>query len=166
MVNWHLLPNEKRIHQASVSRKLFFSYYFVVALFFVAAVGINFIDYPIPKLYPPIALLVGGFIAYLAVERKRDMEIMLITDERVLILRRPEGVRGSMTMESIPFDKLSNVQVVQTRKQRIMGTGDVVFKLPGEEHTVTDIAQPYELERAIYRILDIERKKGVSKTAG
>ncbi|MCK5234033.1 MAG: PH domain-containing protein [Candidatus Aenigmarchaeota archaeon] len=161
MVNWHLLPNEKKIHQASVSRKLFYSYYFVVALFFVAAVGINFIDYPLPKMESSIALLAGGFIALFAVERKRSMEVMLITDERVLILRQPDGVRGPMTMESIPFDKLSNVQVVQTRKQRILGTGDVVFRLPGEEHTVTDIAHPYEIERAIYRILDIEKRAGV-----
>ncbi len=163
MVNWHLLPNERKIHQASVSRKLFFTYYFVVALFFVAAVGINFIDYPIPKLYPSLALLAGGFIALFAVERKRSMEVMLITDERVLILRQPEGLRGPMTMESIQFDKLSNVQVVQTRKQRIIGTGDVVFRLPGEEHTVTDIARPYEIERAIYRILDIEKRAGTLK---
>lgn len=163
MVNWHLVPDEKKIHEVEVSRKLFLSNYLISALFFAGAGGVFLIDYDFPKLYASALLAFGGLVTLFAVERKRSNEMMLITNQRVLIMRQPDGVRGSMTLESIPFEKLSNVQVMQTAKQRVYGIGDVVFKLPGEEHVVTDIAHPYEIERAIYRILEIEREKGMIK---
>lgn len=165
MVDWHLVPNEKKIHEVAVSRKLFISSYFIAALFFIASAGAPFIDYDFPKFYVSSALVVGGFMSLLAIERKRSSEVMLITDHRVLIMRQPGGVGGPITMESIPFDKLSNVQISQTTKQRIYGVGDIIFKLPSEEHVVNDISHPYEIERAIYRILEIEKEKGMLKQA-
>lgn len=165
MTDWHLVPDEKKIHEVAVSRMLFLSNYALVALFFAAAIGVFFIDYDFPKIYASLFLAGGGLVALFAVENKRSSEVMLITNQRVMIRRQEGVVGGQITLESIPFEKLSNVQVMQTTRQRIYGIGNVVFRLPAEEHVVTDISHPYEIERAIYRILEIEREKGMIKPA-
>lgn len=165
MVDWHLVPDEKKIHEVAVSRMLFLSNYALVALFFAAAGGVLFVDYVFPKFYASLFLAACGLVALFVVENKRSTEVMLITNQRVLIRRQQGMVGGPVTLESIPFEKLSNVQVMQSMRQRIYGIGNVVFRLPGEEHIVTDISHPYEIERAIYRILEIEREKGMIKAA-
>ena len=160
MVNWNLLPNEKKIHLTKMSRVVFLKMYLISA----AIILISFV-----MLYLPIGgvkyglfllFLFASAVPVLLVEQKRKREMVLITTERVLIRKKSQDLetKGTIEEETILFDKLTNVQVRQTRKQRILKMGDIVFKIPGEEHTITDIHDPHALERAIYKIKDLEKR--------
>ncbi len=163
MVNWHLLPNEKKIHNTTMSRKVFLKYYFGAALFIILALAAFMLPYLIPDLpIPPyIAGIVLIFLSFIPVgiaETKKRREMILITTERILV-RKFDKSTGSVNIEAIPFDKLTNVRVKQTRTQRMLHIGDVVFVVAAAEHILKDIDSPYLIEKAIYRIIEKEKTR-------
>ncbi|MCK4550511.1 MAG: hypothetical protein KAT91_01010 [Candidatus Aenigmarchaeota archaeon] len=165
MVNWNLLPNEKKIHLTKMSRVVFLKAYLISFALILIGIVLLFLPLGSFKYIIFILFLGASAIPALLVENKRKREMVLITTERVLIRKKssnPES-KGTIQEETILFDKITNVQVRQTKKQRMLKMGDVIFKIPGEEHTITDIHDPHAIERAVYKILNIEKQRGIIK---
>ncbi len=163
MVNWHLIPNEKKIHNTTMSRKVFLKYYLGAALLIILALVAFALPYLMPDLpIPPhIAGIVLIFLALIPAgiaETKKRREMILITTDRILV-RKFDKSAGSVNIEAIPFDKLTNVRVKQTRTQRMLHIGDVVFVVVSTEHILKDIDSPYTIEKAVYRIIEKEKTR-------
>ncbi|MCK5474171.1 MAG: hypothetical protein KAI53_02090 [Candidatus Aenigmarchaeota archaeon] len=165
MVNWNLLPDEKKIHLTKMSRVVFLKAYLIS--FALILIGGALLFLPLGSLkYTAFVLFLGASaIPAFLVEQKRKREMVLITTERVLIRKKSNDPEyyGIIQEETILFNKLTNVQVRQTKKQRMLKMGDVIFKIPGEEHIITDIHDPHAIERAVYKILNIEKQRGIIK---
>ncbi len=161
MVNWHLLPNEKKIHNTTMSRKVFLKYYFAAVMLVVLSLAVFMMPYLMPSLPIPaeivgIVLIVLALVPAGIAETKKCREMILITTDRILV-RKFDNVSGSVNIEAIPFDKLTNVRVKQTRTQRMLHIGDVVFVIVTTEHVLKDIDNPYKIEKAVYRIMEKEK---------
>ena len=163
MVNWHLLPNEKKIHDTTMSRKVFLKYYLASLLIIILA----FTSFALPYLMPGFPIppyIAGTVLIFLSLipagiaERKKRREMILITTDRILV-RKFDKSTGSVNIEAIPFDKLTNIRVRQTRTQRMLHIGDVVFIVVSAEHILKDIDSPYKIEKAVYRIMEKEKMR-------
>ena len=162
MVNWHLLANEKKIHETTMSRKVFLKFYLGGIVLVVLAVVAFVLPFVMPNL--PVSPYIAGVVLVVAAlvllgvgERKKRREMILITTERVLVRKFDEKTK-EVNIEAIPFDKLTNVRVRQTRTQRMLNIGDVVFIVVSVEHVLKNIDSPHMIERAVYKI--IEKEKG------
>ncbi|MBU4246232.1 MAG: PH domain-containing protein [Nanoarchaeota archaeon] len=174
MVDWHLLPGEKAIHETKISRMIFWKYYFIAVALLALSVFVNFTDFSkynvaIPKLEVSGAMIaIAGIIAFVA-ERLAAREMVLLTTERVMIRKRglnddemgnsdikssAVGMVGTVRMEALKLETITNVQVRQTMIQRILGMGDIAILSGYEEHVVKDLHHPFDIERAIYRIIE------------
>ncbi len=166
MVNWHLLANEKKIHHTTMSRKVFLKYYvlgMVLAVLGVTAFVVPFVMgdvLPVSPYAAGVVLLVLSAVPIGIGEWRKRREMILITTERVLV-RKLDEKSGGVNIEAIPFDKLTNVRVRQSRMQRVMNIGDVVFVVVSEEHVLKDIDSPYMVERAVYKIIEKEKERGM-----
>ena len=165
MVNWHLLPGEKNIHQTSISRKVFLKFYLGGFALFALAAGSYFsgslgLILPLDSTLIAVAFLSGSVVLLFLGENNRTNEMILITTDRILVRKYDSNTRD-INIEAIPFDKLTNVRVRQTLKQRILNIGDVVFIVVSAEHVLKDIDSPYKIEKAVYRI--IEKEKTMSR---
>lgn len=166
MVNWHLLPGEKKIYNIKTSWKVFLKFYLLAFLFLglsVYSLMFDFLPASVPTSYASTSFA-GLFLVFFAIPTsKRNRERVLITTERVLI-RKTAGIGKQTNFETVTFNNLINVRVLQSRSQKMLGIGDVVFKLSGDEHTATDVGNPYAIEKAVYKI--IEKEKQVGKSSG
>jgi len=182
MVNWHLLPGERAIHETKMSRLVFWNYYFLALVLLLISAAVNLIDFAaynvpvqIPKLEISGTLIVISIVITLIAERFTTREMVLITTERVLIRKRGlgdddieksdvksgiTGTIGSVRTEALKLEMITNVQVRQTMGQRIMGMGDLVILAGMEDHIVRDLHHPFDIERAIYRIIEKKNDKG------
>ncbi|MEA3343334.1 MAG: PH domain-containing protein [archaeon] len=166
MVNWHLLANEKKIHHTTMSRKVFLKFYIFGILLVALAVAAFVAPFVIGDVLPVsphvagVVLLVLSAVPIGIAERKKGREMILITTERVLV-RKYDEKSGGVNIEAIPFDKLTNVRVRQTRMQRMLNIGDVVFVVVSAEHVLKDIDSPYAVERAVYKIIEKEKERGM-----
>ena len=174
MVDWHLLQGEKAIHETKISRMIFWNYYFVAIVLLSLSAFVNLTDFSkygvaIPVLEVSGAMIfLAGVIAFIA-ERLTSREMVLLTTERVLIRKRglndeelenndvkssAVGMIGTVRMEALKLETISNVQVRQTMTQRILGMGDLAILAGQQEHIVKDMHHPFDIERAIYRIIE------------
>lgn len=163
MVNWHLIPNEKKIHDTTMSRKVFLKYYLgaiILIILAIAAFSLPFVmpDIPIPSYIAGTVLILLSLIPAGIAEMKRRREMILITTDRILV-RKFDKPTGSVNIEAIPFDKLTNIRVKQTRTQRMLHIGDVVFIVASTEHILKDVDSPYVIEKAVYRIIEKEKAR-------
>ena len=163
MVNWHLIPNEKKIHDTTMSRKVFLKYYLgaiILIILAIAALSLPFVmpDIPIPSYIAGTVLILLSLIPAGIAEMKRRREMILITTDRILV-RKFDKPTGSVNIEAIPFDKLTNIRVKQTRTQRMLHIGDVVFIVASTEHILKDVDSPYVIEKAVYRIIEKEKAR-------
>ncbi len=163
MVNWHLIPNEKKIHNTTMSRKVFLKYYLgaiILIILAIAALSLPFVmpDIPIPSYIAGTVLILLSLIPAGIAEMKRRREMILITTDRILV-RKFDKPTGSVNIEAIPFDKLTNIRVKQTRTQRMLHIGDVVFIIASVEHILKDVDSPYVIEKAVYRIIEKEKAR-------
>ncbi|MCK5698520.1 MAG: hypothetical protein KAH93_01630, partial [Candidatus Aenigmarchaeota archaeon] len=115
MVNWHLIPNEKKIHDTTMSRKVFLKYYLgaiILIILAIAAFSLPFVmpDIPIPSYIAGTVLILLSLIPAGIAEMKRRREMILITTDRILV-RKFDKPTGSVNIEAIPFDKLTNIRV-------------------------------------------------------
>ncbi len=165
MVNWNLLPGEKKIHLTKMSRVVFLKSYILSAVLVLVAFVSLFLPIELFNFVLFFLFIVLSIVPYFLAEGKRKKEMVLITTARVLIRKKSSdpASKGTIEEETISFDKITNVQVRQTKKQRMLKMGDVIFKIPGEEHTITDIHDPHAIERAVYKILNIEKQRGIIK---
>ena len=161
MVNWHLLPGEKKIHETAISRKVFVKFYLggflllglAIASYFSASLGFTL---PIDGTMLSVVFLAISVILLYLGENNRTNEMILITTERILVRKYDSNTRD-INVEAIPFDKLTNVRVKQTLAQRIMNIGDVIFIVVSSEHVLKDIDSPYKIEKAVYKIIEKEK---------
>lgn len=174
MVDWHLLPGEKAIHETKISRMIFWNYYFAVLVLLALSAFVNFTDFRKYGVKLPVLeisgamILLAGIIAFIA-ERLTAREMVLLTTERVLIRKRglddyemenndikssAVGMIGTVRMEALKLETITNVQVRQTMTQRILGMGDLAILAGQQEHIVKDMHHPFDIERAIYRIIE------------
>jgi len=165
-MKWDLLPGEVLIHEAKASHIYFMRYLAVAVLsflgFFILLIFGKRLEMIVPffgavRMQLAFALLLISFLMSGYVEFKRNREKIALTNERILIMKRDPETRR-MRIETIPLDKLIRVSVYQTPVQRLLGTGEIVFQIPGETHRFEHIRNPKELERAVYHIL--ERRRG------
>lgn len=160
-VNWHLLGDEKPIHECRVSWKMYGLYY--LAGFFLLGIAgyLYFFLYDIAYVRQPatsIVLATIGFILVSMARWKSRKELVLLTTERLLIRKKSgEGMFKETNIEALAFNKIDDVQVHQTFLQKIFGMGDLHFRVSGQEHLLENMDNPQELERAIYRILEKEK---------
>ena len=181
MVDWHLLPNESSIHETKISRMVFWNYYFIAIAVLILSAVINLTDYSMYNIVVPKLQISGGLIVVAAAlafiaERFTSREMVLLTTERILIRKRGlnddeledtgvkkgvSSVLGSVRMEALKLETITNVQVRQTVGQRIFGMGDLAILAGNEEHVVKDLHHPFDIEKAIYRIIE---KRGESAT--
>ncbi len=176
MVDWHLLPGETLIHQTKISRMVFFRYYFLVLVLLGMSAYMNLSEQikalNIPTLEASGALIILALIITFIAERFTGREIVGLTTERVLIRKRGltdeemesddakkgvSGIFGAVRMEAIKLETITNVQVRETLGQRIFGMGDLAVMAGNEEHVIKDLHHPFDIEKAIYRIIE---KKG------
>ncbi len=179
MVDWHLLPGERAIHETKMSRMIFWNYYFFVVALLALSAAINLIDFEaygapqVPKLELSGALIFVAALITLIAERFTTREMVLLTTERVLVRKRGlsdeemeksdvksgiSGAFGAVRMEALKLETITNVQVRQTMGQRIMGMGDLAIMAGNEEHVVKDLHHPFDIEKAIYRIVEKRRE--------
>lgn len=177
MVDWHLLPSEKPIHEAKISRKVpyFFRFYLISLILIVAGITLLFykitFTLPVSKYVISLVLIILAIlIDFIFVERIRNKERILITTERVLVRKVGGGIvtdveSGQTEMEQMDLSKLVNISVKQKGflNKKILSIGDLVIRVPGGDHTIRNIDTPYKVERAIYRILEEEKKIGKIK---
>lgn len=167
MVDWHILPNEKKIHQTMMSRKVFLRYYLVFLVLSILAVLSFMESYILTELFRLVpassstiaaVFFVIALIFYFIGESRCSREMILITTDRVIV-RKSGNVGSSVNIETIPFNKLTNVRVRQTMRQRILNIGDVIFVVVAEEHILKDIDSPYTIEKAVYKIIEKEKER-------
>ena len=161
-MKWDLLPGEVLIYEGKAShiyfaKKLALSLALLV-LSILLVIFKNRINAYLPlsfDIVPYLGLLVFlGFLVLLGmIEFKRNKERIALTNERVLIMRKDEESRR-IKVEAIPLDKIIRVSVNQTFWQRVLGTGEITFQIPGEKYTFSHIRKPKEIERAVYHILE------------
>lgn len=182
MVDWHLLSGERKIHEAKMSRIVFWNYYFFAVILLAVSAAVNFVDFAaygapeIPRLQTSGALILIASIVVLLAERFTTREMVLLTTERVLVRKRgladaemedsdmKKGVAssfGSVRMEALKLETITNVQVRQSIGHRLLGIGDLVILAGYEEHIIKDLHNPFEIERVIYRV--IEKKNEMRK---
>ncbi len=174
MVNWHLLQGEKAIHETKISRMIFWNYYFFAVALLALSAFVNFTDFSkygieIPKLEVSGAMIAIAGIITLIAEKLATREMVLLTTERVLVRKRglsdeemekndikssASGMLGTVRMEALKLETISNVQVRQTMSQRVLGMGDIAILAGQQEHVVKDMHHPFDIERAIYRIIE------------
>lgn len=185
MVDWHLLQGEKAIHETKISRMIFWNYYFLAIVLLALSAFVNFTDFrkygvAIPTLEVSGAMIViAGIVAFIA-ERLTSREMVLLTTERVLIRKRglnddemenndvkssAVGMIGTVRMEALKLETITNVQVRQTMTQRILGMGDLAILSGYEEHVIKDLHHPFDIERAIYRIIEKKSEKTANSNA-
>ncbi len=185
MVDWHLLPGEKAIHETKISRMIFWKYYFIAVALLALSAFVNFTDFSkygvaMPKLEASGAMIaLAGIIAFIA-ERLTAREMVLLTTERVLIRKRGlnddemensdvkssvAGMIGAVRMEALKLETITNVQVRQTMMQRILGMGDIAILAGQQEHVVKDMHHPFDIERAIYRIIEKKSESVADRNA-
>ncbi len=161
-MKWDLLPGEVLIHEAKASHIYFLKYFAIAVLSFIGFLFLMIFGGKLAGIVPFFGmirmqlaslLLIISFIMFGYVEFKRNKEKIALTNERILIMKRDPKTRR-IRIETIPLDKLIRVSVYQTVWQRLLGTGEIVFQIPGETHTFEHIRNPKELERAVYRILE------------
>ncbi len=165
MVNWHLLPGEKSIHETAISRKVFLKFYLggfmllalAIASYFSSSLGLSL---PLDSTLLAVVFLGGSVVLLFMGENNRTNEMILITTDRILVRKYDSNTRD-INVEAIPFDKLTNVRVKQTLSQRLMNIGDIVFIVVSSEHVLKDIDSPYKIEKAVYKI--IEKEKAMSR---
>lgn len=165
MVNWHLLPGEKSIHETAISRKVFLKFYLggfmllalALASYFSQTLGLSL---PLDSTLLSVVFLAGAVVLLFMGENNRTNEMILITTDRILVRKYDSNTRD-INVEAIPFDKLTNVRVKQTLAQRLMNIGDIVFIVVSSEHVLKDIDSPYKIEKAVYKI--IEKEKAMSR---
>jgi len=165
MVNWHLLPGEKSIHETAISRKVFLKFYLggfmllglAIVCYFPSTFGLSL---PVDGTLFAVAFLGGSIVLLFIGENNRTNEMILITTDRILVRKYDSNTRD-INIEAIPFDKLTNVRVKQTLQQRILNIGDIVFIVVSAEHVLKDIDSPYKIEKAVYKI--IEKEKAMSR---
>ena len=161
MTNWHLLPGEKEIFETETSWKVFLKFYLLTA----GAVGLSiagffgFLGSFMSTTIIGSVFLIAAIIFFLKATLKRRQEKVLITNDRVLI-RKGTAFAKQTNVEAISYNNLINVSVEQTRSQKLLNVGNVHFKLSGEEHIMTDINDPYGIERAVYKIIEKEKEIG------
>lgn len=165
MVNWHLLPGEKSIHETAISRKVFLKFYIGGVVLLALAIVSYFPSYlgltlPLDGTLFAVAFLGGSIVLLFLGENNRTNEMILITTDRILVRKYDSNTRD-INVEAIPFDKLTNVRVKQTLSQRLMNIGDIVFIVVSSEHVLKDIDSPYKIEKAVYKI--IEKEKTMSR---
>ncbi|MFH1127451.1 MAG: PH domain-containing protein [archaeon] len=162
MVNWHLLPGEKKIHETTMSRKVFLKFYIAGIALIILAVAVFasplILTLPVSPEILGVVLIVASLIPLGIGENNKRREMILITTDRVLV-RKSDNVMGGINIEAIPFDKLTNVRVKQTRTQRMLGIGDVEFVVVSTAHILKDIDDPYKIEKAVYRIIEKEKER-------
>lgn|GEM_PF-1846149 len=186
MVDWHLLQGEKAIHETKISRMIFWNYYFVAVAMLALSVFVNYTDFSkygvaIPKLEVSGAMIAIALIISFIAERLTAREMILLTTERVLVRKRglddsemekndlkssASGVIGTVRMEALKLETITNVQVRQTMMQRILGMGDIAILAGNQEHVVMDMHHPFDIERAIYRIIEKKGEASANKNAG
>ena len=158
MVNWHLLPGEIKIYETKTSWKIYWREYLLAFLVFSA--GAYFLLYnpiaQIPYQYSSGFLFAVFIVLFMKPTIKRRKEMVLITNERVLI-RRGGMFSKQTNLEAVTYNNLINVRVLQNRFQKTFNLGDIVFLLSGDEHKITDIDNPYAIERAVYKIIEKEK---------
>lgn len=185
MVDWHLLPGEKAIHETKISRMIFWNYYFFAVALLALSAFVNFTDFTkygveIPKLEASGAMIaIAGIISFIA-ERLTAREMVLLTTERVLVRKRgltdeemekndlkssASGMIGTVRMEALKLETITNVQVRQTMMQRILGMGDIAILAGNQEHIVKDMHHPFDIERAIYRIIEKKSENVANRNA-
>lgn len=164
MVNWHLLPNEKPIFETETSWKIYWKYYFLAAASAILSIVVWIVPALkfVPPFYSSLLFIVLALILFLIPAFRRRHEMVLITTERVLI-RKGTSLSSQRNVEAVTYNNLINVSVQQNRIQKIFGYGDVHFKLSGEEHIMTDIDDPFGIERAVYKIIEKEKEIGKMK---
>ncbi len=164
-MGFNLLPNEKKIHKTKMSRKVFLKYYITSFILFASAVYAAFfvsLAFISSYVLGAFLLLVSAALSLFG-EYRRGREIILMTTERILVQKSGQKGRGSKEIEAFPLGSITNISVNQNLKQRILGIGDIVFKLSMEEHVITSIDNPHEIESAIYKIIDREKELGMRK---
>ncbi len=179
MVDWHLLPGETLIHQTKISRMVFLRYYFFALVLLGFSIAIQF-SKEAKALNLPILEISGGLIFLAAIitfiaERFCGRETVALTTERILIRKRGvtdeeiesddakkgiSSIFGSVRMEALKLETITNVQVRQEMRQRILGMGDLAIMAGNEEHVIKDLHHPFDIEKAIYRIIE---KRGEGK---
>jgi hypothetical protein len=169
-MKWDLLPGEVLIYEGKASH-IYFAKKLIVslALFILSILLILFKNrinayLPLPfNIVPYLALLLflSSLMLFGIIEFKRNREKIALTNERVLIMRRDRET-NRVKIETIPLDKLIRVSVNQTFWQRVLGTGEIIFQIPGETHSFEHIRKPKEIERAVYHILN--KMKETQKT--
>ena len=162
MTNWHLLPGEKEIFETETSWKVFLKLSAAAAVFLILTFGVWVFKWFsfVKPIYSSTIFIIGFLFFFLKATLKRRQEKVLITNDRVLI-RKGTAFAKQTNVEAISYNNLINVSVEQTRSQKLLNVGNVHFKLSGEEHIMTDINDPYGIERAVYKI--IEKEKEISK---
>ncbi len=164
-MKWDLLPGEVLIHEAKTSHIYFFKELIVAVVCFISSVLILIFGGKVSGVVPffgmmrmhlALLFLMAALSAFGYIEFKRNKEKIALTNERILITKRDPQTKR-IRIETIPLDKLIRVSVYQSFWQRLLGTGEIVFQIPGETHKFEHIRNPKEIERAVYRILERTR---------
>ncbi len=161
-MKWDLLPGEVLIYEGKASH-IYFARKLAIS---IALLSLSIFIMLFRNLINAYLLLPFDIVPYLSltlffisaaifalIELKRNREKIALTNERVLIMRRDNETKR-IKIETIPLDKLIRVSVNQTFWQRLLGTGEIIFQIPGETHSFEHIRKPKEIERAVYHILN------------
>ena len=161
-MKWDLLPGEVLIYEGKASHIYFAKKLAASSMLLIISLVLILFKNRINK-YAPLQFDIVSYIALILVltslllfgiiEKKRNKERIALTNERVLIMRKDEESRRTK-VETIPLDKIIRVSVNQTFWQRVLGTGEITFQIPGEKYTFSHIRKPKEIERAVYHILE------------
>jgi len=67
MVDWHLLPGEREIHETKMSRIIFWNYYFLAIVLLLVSAAVNLIDFASYNIYTQIPKLeISGVLIAIA----------------------------------------------------------------------------------------------------
>lgn len=170
MVNWHLLPDEKKIHETQISRKLpyFLKFYLIIGFLVISAIWLLFSNLTLPVskyLLSLVLIVIAVLIDFVIVGRERKREMILLTTNRILVRKQGGGLmkdleKGQVKTEQIDLDSIVNISVSQQGflKSKILNIGDITFVVSGIDHVVRNVDDPYKMERAVYRIIGEEKK--------
>ena len=108
-VNWHLLGDEKPIHECRVSWKMYGTYYLAGFLLFGLSAYLYFFLSDIAYVRQPhtsIILSIIGLILLFMARLKSRKELVLLTTERLLIRKKPgEGFFKETNGEALAFNR-------------------------------------------------------------
>ena len=169
MVDWHLLPNEIKIHESKLSWKVFWKKYLVSLILLFGGIYTYLFLENAYKLMLSISMVFAGLVIFQLTNFQRGKERVLLTTERIIIRKVGGGLihdveAKRIDMEQIRLSEIVNISVKQKSfvERRLLNLGDIVIKVrSGDEYKILRIDNPYELERAIYHLLEREKKEGL-----